>query len=264
MDPQLTTPSDSQLGKQFRQAAVVLVHGAWHGAWCWQPVLERLSAAGVEAIAVDLPGHGDDPGPMGDLHADADRVRQTLDEIQRPVVLVGHSYGGAVITEAGTHSAVAHLLYLAALALDTDETCATAAASEAAAKHISPDGRPELGAGFINEPAGIVTLDRCIAARYLYSDCDEMATKWALDRLGGQPLVTLQQSPHAVGWRAAKSTYVVCASDMAVHPDLQRLLAKRCNRRIEWACGHSPFLSRPELVAGLITDLAARVKPNLT
>jgi len=170
---------------------------------------------------------------------------------------VGHSYGGAVITEAGAHPSVAHLLYVAALLLDAGETCATAAAGEAAATGISYDGRPDLGAGFITGPGGIVTLERSVAARCFYNDCDDKTAEWALDRLGGQPLGTLEQTPGAVAWRATRSTYVICAGDLAVHPDLQRLLAARCDRQIEWDCGHSPFLSRPDAVAKLIGQLAA-------
>ena len=80
--------------------AVVLVHGAWHGAWCWEPAIAALAAAGVTALAIDLPGHGDDPGPLGDLHGDAAHVSSALDALDGPVVLAGHAYGGAVITEA--------------------------------------------------------------------------------------------------------------------------------------------------------------------
>ncbi|HYA50846.1 MAG TPA: alpha/beta fold hydrolase, partial [Streptosporangiaceae bacterium] len=85
--------------------AVVLVHDAWHGAWCWEPGIAALAAAGVTALAIDLPGHGDDPGPMRDLHGDAAHVSSVLDSLDGSVVLAGHAYGGAVITEAGSHPA---------------------------------------------------------------------------------------------------------------------------------------------------------------
>jgi pimeloyl-ACP methyl ester carboxylesterase len=160
-----------------------------------------------------------------------------------------------VITEAGSHPAVAHLVYLAALALDARETCATAAAGEAAAARITHDGRPNLGAGFVIDADGIVTLTRSVAAECLYHDCDEQTMDWALNRLGGQPLLTFQQTPGEVAWRTTPSTYVACARDRAVHPDLQRLLAKRCTSRVEWECGHSPFLSHPDMVAGLVAKV---------
>jgi pimeloyl-ACP methyl ester carboxylesterase len=241
-------------------AAVVLVHGAWHGAWCWQPVMDRLSTAGVSAFAIDLPGHGSDLGPSGDLHQDAARVRLLLDTLEPPVVLVGHSYGGAVITEAGDHASVAHLVYLAALALDWGESCLTVAAGEAQAATIAHEGRPDLAAGLVPGPDDSLTLDRSLAAQCLYEDCDDETTGWALDRLGAQPLITLQQTPEAVAWRQRSSTYVVCANDLTVHPALQELLANRCTTRVEWDCGHSPFLSHPTLVADLLTELATAVR----
>src|SRR5258708_3580260 len=108
-------------------ATVVLVHGAWHGAWCFERVMPLLADAEVPAIAVDLPGHGADEGPFTDLHGDAARVLAVLNEIEGGVVLLGHSYGGAVITEAGVHPAVTHLVYLCAL-LPADGASCTAAA----------------------------------------------------------------------------------------------------------------------------------------
>src|SRR5438874_2230227 len=102
----------------------------WHGAGCFGRVLPLLDAAGVPAVAIDLPGHGADPGPVTDLHGDADRVRSVLDGIDGDVVLLGHSYGGAVITDAGTHPSVRHLVYLCALALDAGESGNRAAVDE--------------------------------------------------------------------------------------------------------------------------------------
>jgi pimeloyl-ACP methyl ester carboxylesterase len=237
-------------------ASVVLVHGAWHGAWCWERVVDGLTRAGVTAIAVDLPGHGDDTGPLGDLHGDARRVRDVLDAVGAPVVLVGHSYGGAVITEAGDHPAVAEVVYLAALALDADEMCATAAADEARAARIDHTGRADLGAGFVPTGDGSVTLDPVVAVDALYNHCDRESIDLALARLGPQPLATFQQTPDAVAWRTRPATYVVCTDDRAIHPDLQRILARRCGTSTEWDTDHSPFLSRPDLVIELLRDRA--------
>jgi hypothetical protein len=77
-----------------------------------------------------------------------------------------------------------------------------------------------------------------------------------LARLGPQPLVTLQEAPTVAAWRTKPSTYIVCVDDMAVHPDLQRLMARRCGSVMEWPTGHSPFLCRPDLVATLLAELA--------
>jgi pimeloyl-ACP methyl ester carboxylesterase len=238
--------------------AAILVHGAWQGAWCWERATAALAAAGIKALAIDLPGHGNDPGPLSDLHGDAAHVSSALDALDGPVVLVGHAYGGAVITEAGSHRAVSHLVYLAALALDDGESCSNAGSQEAASEGISHSGRPDLAAGYVAGSDGTSTLEPDVALACFYQDCDPATAAWAIARLGPQPLTSHQQQPYAVAWRTKPSTYVVCANDQAIHPGLQRILARRCLTTVEWPTGHTPFLSRPDLVAALLADLAAR------
>lgn len=236
-------------------AGVVLVHGAWHGAWCFDPVLARLADAGIDAVAVDLPGHGADPGPLGDLHADAARVREVLDDFDRDCVLLGHSYGGAVVTEAGVHPSVRHLVYLTAFALDAGESVMAAAVEESKALDLALDAGPNLADAIV---AGddTMSLDPAGAAALLYQDCDPATTEWAVARLGPQPTVTFGDIPTAVAWRERPSTYVVCTEDLGVHPDLQRAMARRCDATVEIPTGHSPFLSAPDQVAEIVASLA--------
>ena len=235
-------------------ATVVLVHGAWHGAWCFDRVMPLLADAGVPALAVDLPGHGDDPGPVSDLHGDAARVRAILDTIDGDVVLLGHSYGGAVITEAGVHPTVTHLVYLCALALDDGESCAAAAVTETS--DLSNEGRPSLADGWVTHPDGTTTLTPEGVAACLYSDCDPETVAWALAHLEPQPMANLGQVPQAIAWRTRPSTFVVGAEDKTIHPELQRVLARRCTESFEWATGHSPFASQPTIVSALLQSLA--------
>jgi pimeloyl-ACP methyl ester carboxylesterase len=242
------------------EVTVVLVHGAWHGAWCWERVVPGLQERDLEVNAIELPGHGDDPGELTDLHGDARRVRELLDAGTGPVVLVGHSYGGAVISEAGGHDRVRELVFIAALALDADETCLIAAASEAEAADISHEGRPDLGAALVIADDGTSTVRPELATELFYDDCDEASADWAVARLGPHRLDAMQQEPAAVAWRTKPSTYAVCADDLAIHPDLQRLLAKRCATAVEWPTSHSPFLSRPELVVDLLAEVADRLR----
>ena len=232
-------------------AQVLLVHGAWHGRWCFDRVRSLLAAADVHGIAVDLPGHGDDPGPFTDLHGDVERVAAALEGLS-DVVLLGHSYGGAVITEAGVHEAVRHLVYLSGLALDHGETCQAAAVAESAG--ISHEGRPDLGASLTFHDDGTSTLLPS-AASCLYQDCGPAEVAWAMAHVGPQPMLNLSQEPAAVAWKHKPSTYVVCAHDQAVHPELQRILARRCTTTTEWPTGHSPFLSQPERIADLLLTL---------
>ncbi|MEC8465318.1 MAG: alpha/beta fold hydrolase, partial [Actinomycetota bacterium] len=74
---------------------VLLVHGAWHGAWCWAPLQQALDQLGIPSYAIDLPGHGISPLPLGDLHSDAAAVVEALDTLPSDTLLIGHSYGGA-------------------------------------------------------------------------------------------------------------------------------------------------------------------------
>jgi pimeloyl-ACP methyl ester carboxylesterase len=246
-------------GAESERATIVLVHGAWHGAWCWELVSEQLASAGESAIAIDLPGHGDDPGPLGDLHTDAARVTELLDSVGGPVLLVGHSYGGAVITEAGIHPSVKCLVYVCALAVDSDETCSTVVLEEAERLNLSFDEMPDLSSAISVSEGGVTTLDPSGAANALYNGCSTELTEWAISKLGPQPLVTLVQSPISVAWKEKPSTYVICADDKIVHPGLQRLMAERCTRSLEWESGHSPFLSMPDRLVTLLRDLASSI-----
>jgi pimeloyl-ACP methyl ester carboxylesterase len=240
-------------------ATIVLVHGAWHGAWCWELVLEQLRSAGLRAEAIDLPGHGDDAGPLGDLHADATRLTEVLEETKGPVVLVGHSYGGAVVTEAGLHPSVKHLVYVCALAVDSDETCSTVVLDEAEQMGLSFDGMPDLSNGIKVSGDGVTTIEASVAAAALYNGCSTELIEWAISKLGAQRIDSLQQGPLEVAWREKPSTYVICADDKIVHPGLQRLMAKRCTESVEWESGHSPFLSMPGRLVSLLGDLVLQI-----
>ncbi len=236
-------------------ARVVLVHGAWHGAWCWAPVVDLLRAEGVDVVAVDLPGHGADAGPLTDLHGDAVRVREALDAGEGPAVLVGHSYGGAVVTEAGVHPDVVHVVYVAAFALDAGETLFGITSGDPGGVSGDRSGRPDLAAALVFGEDSC-TVDPAQAGEIFFNDLDRDAAAAATAQLGPQPTATFGQSPTAVAWRERPSTYAICELDMAIHPDLQASLAQRTTDVVTWPTSHSPFLSRPDLVADLLLGLS--------
>ena len=161
-----------------------------------------------------------------------------------------------MITEAGDHPAVDHLVYVAAFNLEAGESAMTAAAGLSEAGAIDHSGRPDVLASLLVAEDGTSTIDPAGARTLFYEDCPPEVADWAVARLGAQPMVTLTQEPAAVAWHGRRSTYAVCAEDNVVHPDLQRLLAKRADEVVEWPTGHFPFLSRPELVVGLVGSLA--------
>jgi len=223
---------------------IVLVHGAWHGPWCWSPVLARLDDHGIPAVPVEL--------GLQDLHRDADAVTTAIDEIGGPVVLVGHSYGGAVVTEAGVHPMVERLVFLCAFTLAEDETVLGVT--------LDHEAQTPLSGSMVLHPDGTSTIDPDTAAHVFYGHCDPLDAAWATALLRPHTGSTLTQPSKAVAWREKPTTYVVCGDDRTVAPSLQRELAARIPGAavLEWAdADHSPFLSRPGEVADLLAGLAA-------
>jgi pimeloyl-ACP methyl ester carboxylesterase len=217
-------------------ATAVLVHGLWHGAWCWDGVRAALADRGVDSVAVDL--------PLTDLADDVRVTREALDALGRPAVLVGHSYGGAVVTAAGTHPAVRELVYVAAFPLDDGESVG----------RVLPD-LPQTRLGEAMRVDGdTVDVDRDLGTRLLYGDASPEVAAAAMARLRPVGRRLFRGTPAEVAWRAVPSTYAVCADDEAVHPELQRALARRATRSLEWPGGHVPLVTRPELVAGLVAE----------
>lgn len=233
-------------------ATVVLVHGAWHGAWCWEKVVSLLDDAGVPSIALDLPGHGDDDRPLTDLAGDAAALSEVLDQLTDPVVC-GHSYGGCVVTEGVADRSARHLVFLAAFPMLPGESAVNAAADAPR----DPDPKYErLGTAMRIDDNDIVTVDDEWAIPLFFADCDPDDAAKARDRLCPQSMAELRGIATHGEWQRLPSTYVVCTDDLAVPPTLQRALAQRCTHTFEWPTSHSPFLSRPQLVADLLIELA--------
>lgn len=236
-------------------ATVVLVHGAFHGAWCWDRVVPLLASRGVPAVAIDLPGHGADDAPPGDLYEHADALRALLEGLEGPVVVVGHSYGGAVISDgAAGVPQVAHLVYLAAIVADEGETLTTidvGGPSLGVAADVS-----EVPAAMQADADGFLVIDPALAISAFYADCAPEDVEDALARLSPQNPATFGQPVRRAAWRAVPSTYVVCTEDRAVSVPFQRALATRTTNRVEMPTSHSPFFSAPEVLADLLAMIA--------
>ncbi len=231
---------------------VVFVHGAlvFDGAWWWHRMVEPLAALRLGSRAVELPSCVAPPGASGgaveDMYADADAVRAALDEEDGPVVLVGHSYGGMVITDAAAgHGNVEHLVYVTSVMPELEETMASLGRSREPGPWMDP--RPEDGTMGIKAE---LTPDAFM------QDCDEAAVAGALERLTRQPLSVFGQTPRAVAWHEKPTIYVLCAEDRATPPEAQRGYAKRAGRIVEIPTGHHPMLSRPGLLARVLAEAA--------
>ena len=140
------------------------------------------------------------------------------------VIVCGHSYGGAVISEgAAGHANVRHLVYLAALMPDAGESCSTAIPAP-------PDGAPRAGSELapamqFSADGATITIDPELGRGIFYADCVDGDVDWAMARLGPHPAIALQQPVSVAAWRTVPSTYVVCDDDRAIAPWIQRVFA---------------------------------------
>lgn len=230
---------------------LVLVHGAWHGAWCWASLQAELDRRGVASYAVDLPGHGASALPLGGLHDDAAHLAGTLDHLGlNDVVLVGHSYGGAVITQAAAgRSDLAHLVYIAAFALDDTESV-NGALRSFERREVALAGAVRMG------DDDCTILDTESAAEALYGSCPPEVVSAALQRLSPQPLATMTEAVTGAPRASLPSTYVRCLQDQAVHPDHQSVMAARCTEQVDIDTDHSPFISAVTEVADVLDRIA--------
>lgn len=239
---------------------VLLVHGAFHGAWCWAGLQAELDRRGVPSFAIDLPGHGASAEPLTDLHGDAEAVSRALERIGSDVVLVGHSYGGAVISQADLGGRVSRLVYLAALAPDVGEDPAGVMAAFPAPARSGEGERPEPSAAsgplFVRQPDGTLGADPALGPRVFYNTCTPLEQAAALARLCTQKASTFKQPTTRANWRDVPSTYIRCLQDKAVPLGGQDQQAARCTNVVDIDTDHSPFLCAPGPLADLIAPLA--------
>jgi len=217
----------------------VLVHGAWADGSCWTDVIVRLQAAGYNVTAVQ--------NPLTSLADDVAATRRALALQDGPTVLVGHSWGGVVITEAGLDPKVTALVYVAAHAPDVGETVATLAAryptTPARAGVVAADGYSRLTEdAFLKHFAGDVPTAR---ARALYAAQQPIASTL----FAGKTTVA--------AWRDKPTYYAVSTRDETIAPDLERFLAQRMKATtIELPSSHVSMISHPQEIADLIEKAA--------
>ena len=180
------------------QATVVLVHGAWHGAWCWDEVVSRLSGDGLSVVAIDLPS----VASGGDLYDDARAVRQVLDDTPGDKIVVGHSYGVVVTEAAAGADGVRHLVYLTAFMLDEGESLADITGRTPPAWQVpAPDGKTMTVSG---------------AQEVFYNTCAPQVAEAAAARLRPHTIASFVEPVRSVAWRDVPSTYVTCDRDNAI------------------------------------------------
>lgn len=235
---------------------VLLVHGAWHGAWSWAGVQTELDARGVPSYALDLPGHGASSQPFTDLHGDARHVTATIDHLAdrtgQDIVLVGHSYGGAVISQAAAWtSRISSLVYVAAFVLhDGDSMRRLASLVDV------PEEPPSLLGAARRRDGEVLLLDPDAAIPALYGASPVAVQQAAVARLEPQPVASFVQAVAGDGASRFTSAYVRCTRDMCVPLSHQDAMAASCTTVHTLDADHCPMLSAPSALADVLAELA--------
>jgi pimeloyl-ACP methyl ester carboxylesterase len=219
---------------------VVLVHGGFVDGSGWQGVYDLLTAEGYQVSVVQ--------NPTLSLEEDAAVTRRVLDQQDGPAVLVGHSYGGAVISQAGTHENVASLAYIAAFAPDEGESVDTLIADPPPGAPVPPILPPVDGFLFLDREAFPTSFAGDLPdaqARFMAAS----QVPWGVEALGGA--VT---DP---AWRVKPSWYLIATEDRMIPPPAQRLMSERAGASVtEVAGSHAVYVSRPDAVADIIKAAA--------
>ena len=222
--------------------SIVFVHGLWADGSCFSKLIAPLQAEGYECIASQ---HS-----LNTTAEDVAVTKITIGRVSSPVILVGHSYGGSVITGAGTDDRVVGLVFICALAPDTDETSQTQQSKFPKTEVFS----------HIEIVDGRIWLRR-EGTKYFCGDLSEQEQKlvWATQ---GVPKPDLFEAKvGGTAWKSKPSWYIVGKKDQTVHPDLERAMAKRMNATTyELESSHVPMLSQPERVLDVIRTAAKSVK----
>jgi pimeloyl-ACP methyl ester carboxylesterase len=220
---------------------VVLVHGGFVDGSGWQAVHEILTKDGYNVRVVQ--------NPTLSLHGDVAATRLVIDDLPGPVVLVGHSYGGVVITEAGAHEKVATLAYVAAFAPDADESVNSLIANPAPDAPTPPILPPKDGFLLLDRAKFHASFAGDLPAEQAAFMADSQVP-WGVDALSG--MVTKP------AWRVRPSWYLLTTEDRMIAPEAQRAMSQRAGSKVtEVAASHSVFLSQPSAVASLIQAAAA-------
>jgi pimeloyl-ACP methyl ester carboxylesterase len=242
-------PYDAEVdaGDEERDAVtMVLVHGAWHGPWCWEEITQILDDRRVSHVEVDLPLTGHEH--------DVSATRAALDDIAGRKVLVGHSYGGLVISGAGaTRSDLAHLVYVAAFMPAEGETVFDSLIRVTDLPH------PVLLDAIRTHDDGTSSIDPDRAVEAFYDRCPPELAARAVERLRPMEAASTGAPCLATPWTDVPSTYVLCERDRAIPIEGQRSMAAHAANTVTLDTDHSPFLSMPAETAQLLIDIAHAV-----
>ena len=218
---------------------LIFVHGALvrDGEWWWRPTADLLP---LQSHSLELPSCEGGGG----LTEDAAALRALLDDVGSAIV-VGHSYGGTVIAEAGPHPAISQLFLISSYLPPVGTAQAAIMADEPDPAEIAPNADGTLS---------LVADLASFTSRFMQDASDAAAA--AYDRVVPQAAAAFTTPTTQAGWQDVDSTYLVCTSDRSTSVALQRTHAARATRSLDLPTGHHPFISRPDLVASAVSRIA--------
>src|SRR5258705_8251275 len=235
-------------GSELTTPTVVLVHGGFVDGSGWEKVYTILKKDGYPVSIVQ--------NPTISLADDVAATRRIIDAIDGPVILVGHSYGGAVVTEAGNHRKVAALVYIAAFAPDTGESVNTLIADPPPGAPVPPILPPQDGYLFLDKTKFHTAFAADVDAEKAAFMADSQVP-WGVGALSGEI-----SEP---AWKTKPSWYLVATDDRMIPPPAQRFMSKRAGATVSEVAGsHAIYVSQPDAVAALIemaaTEITAAVR----
>jgi pimeloyl-ACP methyl ester carboxylesterase len=219
---------------------IILVHGAWADGSCWAKIIAPLAEAGLPVTAVQL--------PLTDFKADVATVARALALVEKPVILVGHSYGGAVITEAGNDPKVTGLVYIAAFAPDAGESAGSLLAGVPATP-LASEFRPDA--------EGFLKMTRKGYFESFSQDLGETDKTVLFTAHAPTNVKSLGGTVTTAAWKTRPSHYVIAANDRAIDPKLQATMSRRIKARtITVQSSHLAMLAQPGRVTEVVLEAA--------
>jgi pimeloyl-ACP methyl ester carboxylesterase len=220
--------------------SVVLVHGGFVDGAGWEGVYKILKKDGYDVSIVQ--------NPTLNLSGDVAATRQIIGQVKDPVVLVGHSYGGVVITEAGNDAKVSKLVYIAAFAPDKGESVATLIREPAPGAPVPP---------ILPQQDGFLFLDKAKFAASFAADVEPSKAQFMADSQVPWGVGALEGAINEPAWKKKPSWYLVATDDRMIPPAAQRFMSKRAGANVvENAGSHAIYVSRPDVVAAMIKTAA--------
>ena len=236
-------PNAVAANDEHNQKSVVIVHGAFADASGWDKVVPLLQAKGLNVVAVQ--------NPLSSLANDVDAASRAINAQKGPVLLVGHSWGGVVITEAGNNDKVKALVYVAAFAPSEGESVTDLTKDLPKAPWVS---------SLVADSGGYVTLPEPVMTKYFAPDLPAAKTRIMAATQGPILGKSFEEKVGKAAWQSKPSWYVVATQDQMIAPSLQQAMAKKIGAKTSSInASHVPFISKPKQVADAIIAAAATI-----